>query len=173
MRAVAVAFSRDRDVLASCARVGSGASSPRPPHPRVYTAMRFEAVAGEDEKRRTRRSVASVYPPSGVVPFKGLARLIAPLCYLYPHPADVHSVFKRLYARLFKNLHALDDDAFPRPAFPGLIALFEDALFDAEPTDVLGRGVPYGGVLPPIQCTDDGTLLELLGEKKRRNDILS
>ena len=133
MRAVAVAFSRDRDVLASCARVGSGASSPRPPHPRVYTAMRFEAVAGEDEKRRTRRGVASVYPPSGVVPFKGLARLIAPLCYLYPHPADVHSVFKRLYARLFKNLHALDDDAFPRPAFPGLIALFEDALFDAEP----------------------------------------
>ena len=67
-----------------------------------------------------------MYPPSGVVPFKGLARLIAPLCYLYPHPAEVHGVFKALYARLFRKLHALDDDAFPRPAFPGLLAAFED-----------------------------------------------
>ena len=143
MRAVAVAFSRDRDVPASCARAGSGLSSSRPPHPRAYAATRSEKaekenVAGEDQRRFSktrlgRDAFATLYPPSGVVPFKGLARLIAPLCYLYPNPADVHGVFKRLYARLFKKLHAIDDDAFPSPAFPGLLALFEDALFRAEP----------------------------------------
>ena len=139
LRAVAVAFSRDRDVPASCARAGE-----RPPHPRVYgvhgvdTRYVRENVAGAErdayanvEKRKNER--LSLYPPSGFVPFKGLARLIAPLCYLYPHPAEIHGVFKALYARLFRKLHALDDDAFPRPAFPGLLAAFEDALFAAEP----------------------------------------
>ena len=140
LRAVAVAFSRDRDVPASCARAGE-----RPPHPRVYgvhgvdTRYVRENVAGAEPRRiRERRKKEknerlSLYPPSGFVPFKGLARLIAPLCYLYPHPAEIHGVFKALYARLFRKLHALDDDAFPRPAFPGLLAAFEDALFAAEP----------------------------------------
>ena len=130
-----MAFSRDRDVPASCARAGE-----RPPHPRVYgvrgvdTRRVRENVAGAEPRRvREKRESLSLYPPSGFVPFKGLARLIAPLCYLYPHPAEIHGVFKALYARLFRKLHALDDDAFPRPAFPGLLAAFEDALFAAEP----------------------------------------
>ena len=143
LRAVAVAFSRDRDVPASCARAGE-----RPPHPRVYgvhgvrgvdTRHVRENVAGAEPRRvregrkKEKNESLSLYPPSGFVPFKGLARLIAPLCYLYPHPAEIHGVFKALYARLFRKLHALDDDAFPRPAFPGLLAAFEDALFAAEP----------------------------------------
>jgi hypothetical protein len=105
----------------------------------VDTRYVRENVAGAEprrirERRKTEKKESlSLYPPSGVVPFKGLARLIAPLCYLYPHPAEVHGVFKALYARLFRKLHALDDDAFPRPAFPGLLAAFEDALFAAEP----------------------------------------
>ena len=130
LRAVAVAFARDGDVPASCARAGE-----RPPHPRVYgaTPARETVPRGTKTKGDARQKKTSLYPPSGVVPFKGLARLIAPLCYLYPHPADTHCVFKCLYARLFKKLHALDDDAFPKPAFPGLLAVFESALFDAEP----------------------------------------
>ena len=130
LRAVAVAFARDGDVPASCARAGE-----RPPHPRVYgaTPARETVPRGTKTKGDARQKKTSLYPPSGVVPFKGLARLIAPLCYLYPHPADTHCVFKCLYARLFKKLHALDDDAFPKPAFPGLLAVFESELFDAEP----------------------------------------
>jgi hypothetical protein len=48
------------------------------------------------------------YPPSGVLPYHGLALLAAPLCYLYRHPAGVYHMFRALYCRYWCRLHTLD-----------------------------------------------------------------
>lgn len=48
-----------------------------------------------------------LYPPSGLLPFRGLGGFVAPLCYLLEEPADVYTVAKRLYQELFCRLHTL------------------------------------------------------------------
>ena len=87
------------------------------------------ADAKSSEVQRVRKLPA--YPPSGVVPFRGLSLLIAPLCYLYDDPADVYFAFRALYTRHFCFLGSLD--AGDGRAAPALARLFEDLLADLEP----------------------------------------
>ena len=109
MRAVLLGFTRDASV-----------AEERRTHPRV------EARSGDG------RSLGS-YPPCGVVPFRGMARLVAPLCYLYPHPADAYAVFRALYTRHFWRLREIGEETFPNPMLPGLCRAFEDMIHRAEP----------------------------------------
>ncbi len=139
LRAVLLAFSRDRSVAAETRR-GAGAR-----------ALRVEAVGGSTSGSGV--SSLGEYPPSGVVPFRGLASLAAPACYLYPHPADALAAFTRLYARLLWRTHAVGDaSTAPSPALPGLLRAFEALVHRAEPEAChrLERlGVPAARVAAP------------------------
>ena len=123
LRAALVAFVRDITVPNLCKQL-----KVRTGHPDVYVV-----VQGEDgEQGKTRKNTR--YPPSGVVPFLGLAKLMAPLCFLYEHPADIAGVFKHLYVTVFKRLHAIDDCTFPKPALPNLLNMFDNEMSDKEPS---------------------------------------
>lgn len=127
MRAVMLAFTRDAAVPGLCAATGRCA-----PHPRLQGMGRGGRSFGS-------------YPPCGVLPFRGLGSYIAPLCYLYPHPADVYPVFRELYVRHFCRLHVVSDETAPSPALPALCRAFEDMLHAAEPEVcfyLLQLGVP-------------------------------
>jgi len=83
--------------------------------------------------------------PCGTLPFRGLGSYVAPLCYLYPHPADVYPVFRELYVRHFCRLHVISDETSPSPALPALCRAFEDMIQHAEPEvcfHLLQIGVP-------------------------------
>lgn len=134
MRAVMLAFTRDAAVPAMCATTGRCA-----PHPRL------------DGVGRGGRSFGP-YPPCGVLPFRGLGSYVAPLCYLYPHPADVYPVFRELYVRHFCRLHVVSDETSPSPALPALCRAFEDMLQSADPEvcfHLLQLGVPALRVAAP------------------------
>lgn len=127
MRAVMLAFTRDAAVPSMCASSGRCA-----PHPRLNGMGR----GGRD---------FGTYPPAGVLPFRGLASYLAPLCYLYVHPADMYPVFRELYTRHFCRLHVISDESTPSPALPALCRAFEDMLQHAEPEicfHLLRLGVP-------------------------------
>ncbi|KIZ03010.1 hypothetical protein MNEG_4946 [Monoraphidium neglectum] len=74
--AILLAFSRD----ASICRNARGAPLPR---------LAMEGRGGR----------LHAYPPSGVLPFCGLAALAAPLAFLYSSPAAAYRVFAALYCR--------------------------------------------------------------------------
>lgn len=48
-----------------------------------------------------------LYPPSGLLPFRGLGCFVAPLCYVLEEPAEIFAVAKRLHQDLFCRLHVL------------------------------------------------------------------
>mmetsp|Transcript_15557 Transcript_15557/g.38189 ORF Transcript_15557/g.38189 Transcript_15557/m.38189 type:complete len:246 (-) Transcript_15557:819-1556(-) len=126
MRALLIAFTRDANVPAMCAAHGCA------PHPRLSGSGRGGRSFGP-------------YPPAGVLPFRGLGNYLAPLCYLYPHPADAYPVFRQLYARHFCRLHAVSDEASTSPALPALCCAFESMLQRAQPGlcfHLLRLGVP-------------------------------
>lgn len=75
MRAALLAFLRDPLVAHRCVV---------PPHPVMAGLGRAREVHG-------------LYPPSGVLPFKGLASFLAPVCYLYTRPSDAFAVFRAMY----------------------------------------------------------------------------
>jgi hypothetical protein len=122
LRAVALAFSRDARVPDLC--VGSGRCAPHP---------MLDGVARDGTKRRDGGRGGSTYPPCGVLPFDGFASFLAPLAFIYAHPAELLDVFERMYARYFCRLHVLSDDTFPSPALVGLLRAFEDLAQRHEP----------------------------------------
>jgi hypothetical protein len=61
--------------------------------------------------RSTRNpNVSSVFPISGVLPFRGMSLYVAPLCYLFAHAEEVYFLFRELYSRYFSKLHGLSSD---------------------------------------------------------------
>ena len=140
MRAVLLAFTRDASV-----------AEERRTHPRV------EARSGDG------RSLGS-YPPCGVVPFRGMARPVAPLCYLYPHPADAYAVFRAFHTRHFWRLREIGEETFPNPTLPGLCRAFEDMIHRAEPEvcfRLLRVGCPALTLVAPWMLGGFATHLEV------------
>ena len=138
LRAALVCFSRDASVPELCAVNGV-----RPHHPSIRRVSQSDGEGEEtneqesesygEARKNKKETNAGPYPPSGVVPFRGLAKLMAPLCFLYEHPGDIAGVFKHLWVSIFSRLHVIDDDAFPKPAFPGLLAMVEEQITEHEP----------------------------------------
>ena len=86
-----------------------------------------------------------LYPPNGVVPFRGLAMYIAPLCLLHQSPADCYYTFRALYCRHFCRLHSLHPGGMPAPSLPVLAKTFEDLAQYMEPEvclHLLNVGLP-------------------------------
>jgi hypothetical protein len=68
------------------------------------------------------------YPPSGLLPFRGLAALAAPLAFLYRHPAAAYRALLALYCRHWCGLHALSAARAPAAAMPVLCRTFCELL---------------------------------------------
>jgi len=121
-RAALACLSRDGWVRERCrARI----------HPDVRLDVAVADLVLAPDGARPTTDALPAYPPSGVVPFRGLALLAAPLCYLYDDPADVYFAFRALYVRHFCFLGCLD--AADGRAAPALGRLFEDLLAEREP----------------------------------------
>ncbi|CAD7699514.1 unnamed protein product, partial [Ostreobium quekettii] len=104
LRSVLLAFTRDSSVTCS---------------------MGTEVVTGTGDNAK--------YPPSGVLPFKGLVMYAAPVCYLCKDPADVYRVFKSMFCRFWCKLVTLTVEGLPRPTLPGLCNVFESLLQEVDP----------------------------------------
>ena len=103
------------------------------------------------------------YPPSGIMPFRGLAYYVAPLCFVHSDPVTLYRTFRALYTRYFCQLHVVSSSS------EGLLRLsttFEQLLQAHEPAlcthfseigfDPLSVALPwiccaFSGVLPPDQ----------------------
>lgn len=68
------------------------------------------------------------YPPSGILPFQGMASYLAPLCYLYQQPAAVYRMFKAMYGRYWCCLHTLNVQPAPSAGLPVLCRTFLELL---------------------------------------------
>eukprot|EP00731_Ephydatia_muelleri_P000181 Em0001g181a len=66
-----------------------------------------------------------VYPPSGIIPFKGFSLYMAPLGYLCDQAEHVYTLFGELYRRFFVQLHTISSCA---EGILGLCCLFESLL---------------------------------------------
>eukprot|EP00041_Stephanoeca_diplocostata_P038176 m.1481930 g.1481930 ORF g.1481930 m.1481930 type:complete len:539 (-) comp25178_c0_seq22:2789-4405(-) len=103
-------------------------------------------------------AAAAVCPPSGVLPFRGMAYYVAPLCFLYADAADVYTVFAALYTRHLRHLHAMAGDGLVR-----LCRLFERTLQAQHPdlfhhlAGTLGLA-PLAVALPWLHRAFSGTL---------------
>ena len=47
------------------------------------------------------------WPPNGVIPFKNLSLLLAPLCYVFNSPQILYAAFKEIYVNFWVRLHTL------------------------------------------------------------------
>eukprot|EP00877_Chromochloris_zofingiensis_P003595 jgi/Chrzof1/13236/Cz07g25210.t1 len=111
LRAIMLAFSRDASIGKACA---------------VQPAPRLAAETKDGKLIRP-------YPPSGLLPYNGLAAYAAPLCYLYDHPAAVYRIFSALYCRYWSVLHTLNIKGAPGAGLPVLCKTFVDLLQELDP----------------------------------------
>ncbi|EFJ43152.1 hypothetical protein VOLCADRAFT_119175, partial [Volvox carteri f. nagariensis] len=102
------------------------------------------------------------YPPSGVLPYRGISLLAAPLCYMYDSAASSYHMFRALYCRYWSKLHSLSSAGPPSPALPGLLRVFEYLLqeLDSALVNHLSRLglLPATLVLPWITTAFAGVL---------------
>ncbi|WIA33511.1 hypothetical protein OEZ86_006636 [Tetradesmus obliquus] len=110
MRAMLLAFSRDASASTSAA---------------VPAAPRLAAEAAGGKQLRP-------YPPSGILPFQGMASYLAPLCYLYEQPAAAYRVFAAMYGRYWCRLHTLNVQPAPSAGLPVLCRTFLELLQDVD-----------------------------------------
>ncbi|GMH35762.1 hypothetical protein BSKO_03630 [Bryopsis sp. KO-2023] len=109
LRSVLLAFSRD-PAIGQCSSI-----------PSVHFIN-----AGTDETDMQ-------YPPSGVLPFKGLIMLAAPLCMVYDDPTDVFVVFRSMYCRFWSRLMSFSLEGLPQPSLTGLCNIFESFILEIDP----------------------------------------
>lgn len=105
-RAILLAFSRDPSVSTTAA---------------VPAAPRLAAEIKGGQQLRP-------YPASGVLPFQGLASFLAPVCFMYQHPAAVYKVFMAMYCRFWSRLHTLNINPAPAAGLPVLCRTFLELL---------------------------------------------
>jgi hypothetical protein len=100
---------------------------------------------------------------AGIVPFQGISLFVAPLCYLYHHPALVFAAVRALYVRFFWRLHSAVADG-PR-SLTALVSLAFSLVDAVEPALAghmaacrrpleyeLARWIATGfGLLPPTE----------------------
>eukprot|EP00050_Salpingoeca_kvevrii_P021866 m.116885 g.116885 ORF g.116885 m.116885 type:complete len:485 (-) comp9511_c0_seq14:56-1510(-) len=48
-----------------------------------------------------------IFPPNGILPFRGMGRFVAPLAYLYGDTSAVYHIFRALYVKYFHHLHTV------------------------------------------------------------------
>jgi hypothetical protein len=73
---------------------------------------------------------------STLLPVQGMAFLVAPLCYLHEHPADVYRLFRSMYARCepgeehWQTVHLLllltEDQCFFHFPYTQICAIFKN-----------------------------------------------
>eukprot|EP01063_Lacrimia_lanifica_P001943 TRINITY_DN11004_c0_g1_i1.p1 TRINITY_DN11004_c0_g1~~TRINITY_DN11004_c0_g1_i1.p1 ORF type:complete len:568 (+),score=238.93 TRINITY_DN11004_c0_g1_i1:163-1866(+) len=71
---------------------------------RPYMEAAMAPFAGLDSKGT---DVLNAYPPSGIIPFEGLAALCAPLCFLYTDIVDVFFTFRAMFCKYWVNLQTI------------------------------------------------------------------
>ncbi|EKX50999.1 hypothetical protein GUITHDRAFT_103588 [Guillardia theta CCMP2712] len=59
-----------------------------------------------DEQQRE----SAVFPPCGIVPFRGIVMYATPLCYQYINTTELYYVFRSLYAQYCCRLHTVTSD---------------------------------------------------------------
>ncbi|GLI64671.1 hypothetical protein VaNZ11_008023 [Volvox africanus] len=154
VRAVLVAFQRDINIskrlsappLAQLHATNAVHAVLAVPTPTPATAAatgdggRDMAEAGQSKTtgdgaggRKDHRPVLPYYPASGVMPFRGISLLAAPLCYMYDNPASSYYMFRALYCRYWSKLHSLSACGPPSPALPGLLRVFEALMQELDP----------------------------------------
>ncbi|KAA6421890.1 MAG: hypothetical protein FRX49_08209 [Trebouxia sp. A1-2] len=89
LRAVLLAASRDPSLGPSC-------------HHKPFPCLLGKTASGDTQ---------GPYPPSGVLPCRGLVEYAAPLCYLYAEQASCAVMFCSMYARFWCRLHTIDNTA--------------------------------------------------------------
>lgn len=57
------------------------------------------------------QKIGGIFPPCGVVPFRGLVLYVTPLCFLFDALEDLYACFRRMYARYLSRLHTVSSDA--------------------------------------------------------------
>ncbi|GAX73915.1 hypothetical protein CEUSTIGMA_g1365.t1 [Chlamydomonas eustigma] len=150
IRAVLLALSRDQDLMPclssppfwSSAISGQDASS--------------SALTKEDCVSTSHDQLQQQLLSNTILPVQGIAFLVAPLCYLYEHPADVYRLFRSMYARFWCKLHSMSCKVGNSPALPGLIRTYEHVLQELDPEIVVhlhGLGLPVAAVAMPWICT--------------------
>lgn len=112
MHAILLAFSRDQSVSGSCAA-------------QPHTVM---AAGGTPAADHPQHQQQQLYPPSGVLPFQGLAAYLAPLLFLYGSPAATYPVWHAMYCQYWCRLHSLDSNQAPSAGLPVLCRTFLDLL---------------------------------------------
>ena len=86
-----------------------------------------------------------LYPPNGVVPFKGLVNYLAPLCMIHQHADECYFMFVALYCQHFSRLHTISEESMPSPGLPVLCNIFEELVHQVEPEVcylMINLGVP-------------------------------
>jgi hypothetical protein len=62
---------------------------------------------------------AAVFPPCGVVPFRGIVMYATPICFLYSQPVDLYFVCRAVYAEYCCRLHTVSSvSECPNPTPP-------------------------------------------------------
>ncbi|KAK9862111.1 hypothetical protein WJX84_010388 [Apatococcus fuscideae] len=123
VRTVLLAFSRDPHLVGACQE--------RP----------FPSVTGMGRHGQTH----GAYPPSGVLPFRGMAFWIAPLCYLSQDPGVVYSLAVSLFDRHWSRLLSFVPSLQPA-SLPCLAAIFHLLVHEVEPE--VTRHIESLGITP-------------------------
>ncbi|KAL0040686.1 hypothetical protein WJX79_001665 [Trebouxia sp. C0005] len=110
LRAVLLAASRDPSLGPSC-------------HHKPFPCLLGKTASGDTQ---------GPYPPSGVLPCRGLVEYAAPLCYLYAEQASCAVMFCSMYARFWCRLHTIDNTAGQDATLVSLCALFLHLLEEGE-----------------------------------------
>ncbi|DBB03987.1 TPA: hypothetical protein ACH3X1_013053 [Trebouxia sp. C0004] len=110
LRAVLLAASRDPSLGPSC-------------HHKPFPCLVGKTASGQTQ---------GPYPPSGLLPCRGLVEYAAPLCYLYAEQASCAIMFCSMYARFWCRLHTIDNTAGKDATLVSLCVLFLHLLEEGE-----------------------------------------
>ena len=103
MREVALCFSRDSSILRDADYLI---------HCPLYLKAQPQGGSSQhddtDMSRKNADTEASIAcPPNGIQPFLGLAKYIAPLCYLFTENVTVYTTMRALYCRIWCAMNVI------------------------------------------------------------------
>lgn len=102
----------------------------RAAHTTVPPIRALAAGSEQHEPPTSGGAAAYHFPPSGIIPFRGLASFACPLCYLCGSAAELYPLLRAMWARYWCYLHTFS--AAGGTLLP-LLKLFEGLLHEAEP----------------------------------------
>lgn len=98
---------------------------------------------------RAAEGARAAFPPSGIVPFRGLASFACPLCYVSGAPSELYLLSRALWARHWSGLHAL---SAARGGLLSVLACFERLLLEGQPA--LAHHLAQLGAHPTLLAFD-------------------